>query len=837
LKLQQTYLKYLLLLVFSLVFISCDYLNQKKETEVSESFLSSLISLEQKDRKFQSLVAKINNVKNDSLRIEWYCYLLENLDENEFKEIQPILLLELKNKNSEYYKFLKKIIRIKALLKFKNIESARTELYTISKSKSQDEYSEMIWNFQKAIFYKTSDSAINGIEYVNRAIELSEKNNSLNYQLLALRLKGSLLMQIEDFDETKTTLLKLNQISSKFNHQEQELFSELMLGETYRFLSQYSKAESYFYKVLSNIKFWPDSNYLCYALGSLAEIERDKGNYSKALTLYFEGMEIAQNIKSNDDYLFCMAGLGDLYYQLGNILKALETQKSVLELSTKIGNDTRKADCLNRLGMIYRDLNRTVVSHNYYDKAIQASKKINDLNSLAIAYGGKGSLFFAEGEFDIATNYFQQQLEIGNELGELESITSSLTNLAKIDYEKKRFKQGIEKAKKALSLLNSNGLLNQKRNVTDALYTLYVANKDNANALKMLQNSISYRDTLNSKEQILKVAAIEFDIKSQKLISQQKKKELEFLSIQKTKELETKQQKLFIYLLLIGLIVAGLFSFFIFRALKKNKIIQKILREQKSLVEEKNHEILDSINYAKRLQQAFLPRESSIKLFFEDGFILYKPKDIVAGDFYWMEEMDGKYYFAAADCTGHGVPGAMVSVVCSIVLNRTLKEFRITDPGKILDKAKELVVETYSKSVDEVKDGMDISLGVFNPFDQTLQWAGANNGIYIIKKNDEFIEIKPNKQSVAFTEKTAPFITHTHKLEKGDSLYLFTDGFADQFGGAKEKKFKYKSLKESILKNHTLPMHLQRQMLEEIFYNWKNDLEQVDDILLIGFKI
>jgi serine phosphatase RsbU (regulator of sigma subunit) len=260
------------------------------------------------------------------------------------------------------------------------------------------------------------------------------------------------------------------------------------------------------------------------------------------------------------------------------------------------------------------------------------------------------------------------------------------------------------------------------------------------------------------------------------------------------------------------------------------------VEKQKSLVEEKNKEVLDSITYAKRLQDAILPPLSIIKKYLPDSFLLYKPKDIVAGDFYWLERAGDNILIAACDCTGHGVPGAMVSVVCSNALNRTVKEFKITEPGKILDKVKELVLETFEKSESDVQDGMDISLCCLNTKTKEIQWSGANNPLWYIQDN-ELKEVAPDKQPIGKFNLAKPFNTASLKLKKGDTLYLFTDGYADQFGGPKGKKFKYKQLSEKLKAISEKPMEEQKEMLDETIESWKGSLEQVDDILIIGIRV
>lgn len=289
---------------------------------------------------------------------------------------------------------------------------------------------------------------------------------------------------------------------------------------------------------------------------------------------------------------------------------------------------------------------------------------------------------------------------------------------------------------------------------------------------------------------------------------------------------------------------------------------------QKNIVEEKQKEILDSIEYALRIQTAILPPQKLVKQHLENSFILYKPKDIVAGDFYWMEviqfENEKQFenlkmkkdksnfqiekssnsqiiLFAACDCTGHGVPGAMVSVVCHNALNRAVREFGLTKPSDILDKTQEIVLENFSKSEEDIKDGMDISLCALN-FNKVqdfvkveLQWAGANNPLWLIHKR-EFIETKADKQPIGMNEDSKAFTNHSFELFKGDTIYIFSDGFADQFSPA-DKKLMKKNFKNLLLSIHDKNMQEQHEYLNNYIENWKGNMEQTDDILVIGVRV
>ena len=283
----------------------------------------------------------------------------------------------------------------------------------------------------------------------------------------------------------------------------------------------------------------------------------------------------------------------------------------------------------------------------------------------------------------------------------------------------------------------------------------------------------------------------------------------------------------------VGLII---FLIILNSRFRKTKAQKRIIEEQKIRVEEAHEEIQDSIAYAKRIQTAILPPPKLVKEYLTSSFVLYKPKDIVAGDFYWMEPQQNGVLFAAADCTGHGVPGAMVSVICNNGLNRATREFGLSKPEEILTKTRELVIAEFEKSEEEVKDGMDIALCSLNGL--TLRYAGAHNPLWIIRKDGtEVEEIKADKQPIGKYAEEKPFTGHEVQLNEGDTFYVFSDGFADQFGGEKGKKFKAKNFKALLLSMQSETMEKQKELIDTSFENWRGNLEQLDDVCVIGVRI
>lgn len=271
----------------------------------------------------------------------------------------------------------------------------------------------------------------------------------------------------------------------------------------------------------------------------------------------------------------------------------------------------------------------------------------------------------------------------------------------------------------------------------------------------------------------------------------------------------------------------------------EEKVVERTqeLQEQKLIVESKNHEIVESIQYARFIQQALLPLESEIQASFDaHAFVYYAPKDIIAGDFFWFEKREHLSWFAVADCTGHGVPGAMVSVLCINALYQSLALNPDQSTGVLLDHVRELVVQTLTKEARSVKDGMDISLACFNHKTKTLQWTGANNPLWIFRGEDILIT-NPDKQPVGQFDGAKSFTTHEIQLETNDWIILFSDGYADQFGGPKNKKYKYATLKDFILAHKDKSGSELKQELKTEFENWKGNHEQTDDVCVMGIRV
>ncbi len=575
----------------------------------------------------------------------------------------------------------------------------------------------------------------------------------------------------------------------------------------------------------------------------------EKGNYPEAINSYMRSLSFSKKIDDKMATARTEANIGIVLRKLKKDREAINYFKRSHQFF-KNRNATYEMIVQMNIGICYLNL-KNGDSALIYTKSAYNTMIANDLNDPNV-YGNLGLAYSTKKDYKQSEVLIKKCLEMKRSNSkDPSSIAVWCENLAQVYIDLNKRDEAIKLLEEAISLFGENKYNYEATFTYDLIVEELEKNNDPKNALKYYKILSQIKDSIYNSENSKQINEVK-----EKYETEKKETEIKLLTADKATQDETlKKNKIIIYSGSALTVLLLLFALFIFRnnrqkqkinkeLVSKNILIESQKKEveaQKELVEEKQKEILDSISYAKRLQQAILPPDNFITQFLPASFIYYQPKDIVAGDFYWMEVTEDKILIAAADCTGHGVPGAMVSVVCSNALNRTVKELKITEPAKILDKVRELVVETFERSQSDVKDGMDISLISINKSTSsdnkiTLQWAGANNPLWYYSES-EMKEIKANKQPIGKTDQPLPFTTHKLSLSKGDSIYLFTDGYADQFGGPKGKKFKYKQLNDLLFANVSKTSNEQKEILENNFLNWKGDLEQVDDVCIIGIRV
>lgn len=612
------------------------------------------------------------------------------------------------------------------------------------------------------------------------------------------------------------------------------------LGIIFYDKGDFEKAVSYYSRSLKIRGEIGDKKGIAATLNNIGIVYQDKGDNAKAIDYYTRSLKTNEEIGDKNGEANTLSNIGRIYYDIGDTTKAIDYQTRSLKIRETIDDKRGMALGYSNIGLIYIDQGNTKKAMEYFTNGLKISEEVGDKNNIALALGNIGFVYKKLEDDSKALDYLSHSLKMFEEIGNKKWSATLLNSIGDIYKKKGEIEKAIDFFKKALSIAEGADLVASTKNTSKSLADSYTITGNYKEALKMFELYIKMRDKImseKSQKEIMK-QEIKYTYDKQKALDAKEYEKQKAVSVEREQK-----QSVIIYAIAGSLVLVMMFTFFAFNRLQFTRKQKKVIEEQKNMVEEKQKEILASITYAKRLQEAILPPDRYVKEHLPESFIFYKPKDIVAGDFYWMERREEILFIASADCTGHGVPGAMVSVVCSNALNRAVLEFGITDPGKILDKTRELVLETFSRSDKDVKDGMDISLASIqlpspdgNGAVARLQWSGANNPLWYIS-NGKLTEIKANKQSIGKTDNPRPFTTHSIQLHRGDTFYLFTDGYADQFGGAQGKKFKYKTLKEMLLQNSSFSLIEQKEKLESSFQTWMGSLEQIDDVTIVGIRV
>ena len=625
--------------------------------------------------------------------------------------------------------------------------------------------------------------------------DFAKKKGELQYQGFALGTQGAACYYLGKLDlavEYHERSLKIHQ---KLNNQGSVGSAYNNIANIYRERAQHDKAINYFLKAVKIYEKMDNKLAISTVYGNLGAVYADMEDYPNSTKWYKKALAVKKQTDDKIGLALLLAGIGTRYFNQGIYDSAMYYQRNALKIR----------------------------------------KQINNKNGIAHSLKYIGHILSATGELDSAMVYFNQSLSRFEELKIESGITDVYFDIA-IVYEKKGdFKQALNYAKKSLTAANKGGFADAQRDASFMLSKLYKQKGDYASALQMHENYIQLRDKIEQESNQKATIELQFQYDYGKKVIADSLNRLEEKKLEDLKhKKETEKQQIVIGATAGGLTLVILFSIFVVNRLRITKKQKALIEEQKIEVEEKNTEILASITYAKRIQSAILPPDKVVKEYLQKSFILYKPKDIVAGDFYWMQHQDNKVLFAAADCTGHGVPGAMVSVVCNNALNRSVKEFGLTAPGQILDKTREIVIQEFEKSNEDVKDGMDIALCSLEG--NTLHFAGANNPLWIIR-NGEVLETKANKQPIGKFDHQEAYTTHAFELEPGDTFYVFSDGYVDQFGGERGKKLMSGALKRLLLEINAKTMEEQKIFLDDYFEQWRGVHAQIDDVCMIGVRI
>lgn len=595
---------------------------------------------------------------------------------------------------------------------------------------------------------------------------------------------------------------------------------------------------------------------LGYAYNVAGTIYMDLGNYPVAMDYLLNATKQYAAVNDKRGVAIAFGNLGIIYTRRGEYRKALNAYFTDYFYFKESGGKGL-ISCLLNIGSSYHQMG-ILDSSLYYLNIAAVQPGVDSLQKSSI-YNNIGSTYADKGDLKTARDYLIRAITMITDTTQKYYLTEHYMILGTIESRMKNFPAALAAAQRALTYSKEIGVREFEKNCYENLSAIYELQGNTGKSLEYYKLFTAVKDSLINREneQSVKFMEAKFD-------SDKKEKEIELLNKdKKLREEKIQHDKTLINAFIFGgiiLVLALCLAVYAFankrKANKKLHSLNSEIHRQKNQLLEKNTAITDSIQYARRIQTALLTSEEYIRKYLPDFFILNIPKDIVSGDFYWAYAQNNKMYFMCADCTGHGVPGAFMSLLGINFLNEIVIEKEITSPELVLNELRKEIIQSLNKQGnEETKDGMDCALCAIDTKNLEVQVASANNSVWIIRpplspmQTDEngvlklapglkFTEVRPDKMPVGKSpkEETA-FALKNYSVKKGDCIFMFSDGFVDQFGGPKGKKMKYKLLKETILKNCHLPMAQQKQALQTCFASWKADFEQVDDVLVVGIKV
>lgn len=588
-----------------------------------------------------------------------------------------------------------------------------------------------------------------------------------------------------------------------------------------------------------------------WAINNIGYVYKNYGNQSKALFYFLQALKIREQINDEKGIIESYNNMASVYNAHGDSEGALKYYKNGLEMARKIKDIKGEANILNNMAIIYEGDSATYdLALNYFTKSLELETTLNNstaigkiLHNIAVRYQNKD-------DYTKAKDFYNRSIVIKTQNEDTKGLMNTFNSLANLEFEKGNTAEAEKLAEKSLKFAEELELTYGIIQASQTLYQIYSIQNKWQKALQMHEIYSEYKDLQieesNSDETTQMQMQFEFDKKmaadSLKVVEEQKLIAERF-----------KSEKVQRYALYGGLFLVAIFAVFMFNRFKvtqrqkqiieikeKETYQQKVLvEEQKHLIEEKHKEITDSINYAERIQRSFLATNDLLKENLKDFFVFFRPKDVVSGDFYWATKLnDNRFALVTADSTGHGVPGAIMSILNISSIEKAIDKGN-TETAEVLNHTRQTIIDRLKKdgSIDGGKDGMDCSLIFFDFQKNNIQYSAANNPIWIIREN-ELIELKPDKMPIGKHDKdNISFTQHDFGLNKGDLIYTLTDGLPDQFGGPVGKKFMYKKLKDVLISISNENMNNQQDIINKAFNDWKGSLEQVDDVTLIGIKI
>ncbi len=628
------------------------------------------------------------------------------------------------------------------------------------------------------------------------------------------------------------------------------------IGYVYDDLGDISRAFDYYNEGLKIREQIGDRHGIAESLNNMAHVVENQGDIPRGLEYYFRGLKIQEEINDKKGKSTSLNNIAYIYEYQNDIPNALKYYNESLAIAGDLNDRDQMATDVHNIGLVYRKLALQIrssdvhksdsllnISMGYLTRSLELFREAGNNEGIATIYQNIGLTYQDRNDHPGAKEYYNKSLTLWNKLGYKRGIALILAAIGDLYLNENNYPEALSCEKKALSLYKDLGYPQEISSTAGLLSEIYQAQNKWPDAFRMQNLFYVMRDSTNNqttrKASMQKQFQYEYEKKEALLKAGQEKERAVALE-------KSRKQTIVIWAIISGLVIVAVFAGLIYRALRLTKRQKKLIElknreteSQKKIIEEKNKDITDSIVYAKRIQQARLPDIKEINAFFPQSFVLFRPKAIVSGDFYFFHRTGNACFLAAADCTGHGVPGALMSMVGSEKLEEAIS--MSMDTAGIL-KHLNVGIRNALHQTDtgeSTHDGMDIALCYIDPVNFSMKFAGANRPLWIIHKgNTEIEEIDGTRKAIGgYTDDSQEFHASEIKLHPGDTFYICTDGYADTFNGKTGKKLKTKKFMELLAGIQEMDLAEQEKWLSDFIEKWKGGSEQVDDILVIGVRV
>jgi serine phosphatase RsbU (regulator of sigma subunit) len=680
------------------------------------------------------------------------------------------------------------------------------------------------------------------------ALQKNPKEQHFYKQMLAnaYNSNGRLFMNTGDYRQALEQYNISLQLRQEINDDKGIANSFNNIAIVYNNQGNLEKALGYHQKALDVRQKMGDKFGIAMSFHNIGVINIARGDYEKALKNNLASLAIKEEIGDKAGMIMSLNNLGIIYEKQGDTIAALNNYMKYLKASEEAGSLLSMSYAYNNIGNIYMYKKEYKKAYEYQLNSLKIKEKMGDKAGMAMSYSNIGSILYEQNKTKEALDNYLQSLKLCKQIGDTVLMINLYHNISNLYLKKGDQKRAIENATIALQFAEKTGSKPGLKNVYSSFYEIYAAQGDYKKAFDYYQLFSDVKDSLLNEESSKQIAEMNVKYESEKKDKELLKKDAELNKQQVEGQRKKIQRNAFIVVFFLILVLA-VFVFRSYRQKKQANLLledkNQLIEKQKQLVEDRNLKITDSITYAQRIQQATLPPEELIKEAFPESFILFLPKDIVSGDFYWYTELPMKmgHLMVVGDCTGHGVPGAFMSMIGNTLLNEIVNVKGIYTPVDILIELNKGVVGLLNQSTDDSgtqDDGMDVTIVAYNPSTNEIDYASANHISYLYTQNN-LVQLQGDIYSIGgmFGRTDLVFSGQHLKLDKGDMLYLFTDGYADQFGGEKNTKLTTARFEKLLLEINKLDTETQKQQLLASFRNWKGDNKQLDDVLVMGIKI